>query len=219
MCLRGPAQRILSELTVGQIAVKNAFLRRFDPPGRESAYKSEFRNRSREAGESLVDYGERLRMLARKAFPFKDAAQLESDTVDQFVDGVCNFELGKHVQFCHPSSLDQAVSAAIEFEAVSNRQTQNRKPHDLNPEAPAFVHAVNSTKQSTNGTAEKDLAALILEQFEQLNKRMSQRKGSSKTYVPVSQRKCYSCGETGHMSYACPKKDSLNNNGNQAQGN
>lgn len=223
MCLRGPAQRILSELTAGQMSsyttVKNALLRRFDPPGRESAYKSEFRNRTRGEGESLVDYGERLRVLARKAYPHKETSQLESDTIDQFVDGVRNFELGNHVQFRHPVTLDQAVSAAIEFEAVSNRHTQGRKPMELNPEAPAFVHAVASAGSKTD-TIDKDLATLILEQFEQLNKKLSsQHKGSSKNYVPLAQRKCYSCGETGHMSYTCPKKSNVNNSGKENQGN
>ena len=45
MCLRGQAQNILSDLTLGQMnkysEVRAAVERRFDPPGQETAYKCE----------------------------------------------------------------------------------------------------------------------------------------------------------------------------------
>jgi len=74
MCLRGSAQKVLSELTLLQIndylAIKNDLMRRFSPSGREFAYKCEFKNKHRKEDESLTDYGEKLRTLAAIAFPY-----------------------------------------------------------------------------------------------------------------------------------------------------
>lgn len=182
------------------------------------AYKSEFRNRKRRDGESLESFGEVIRLAARKAYPNKQADLLEGDLADQFIYGLNDCELGRHVQFSHPATLDQAVSATIEFESFKARQFEQipvRKPRDLNPEAPVFVQAVQKEPSAVDATSESELGTLILEQFQKLDSRKKNFNNKISERLPLSQRKCFVCGELGHLSYDCPaKKDSKSCQGN-----
>jgi hypothetical protein len=73
MSLRGPAQKLLSDLNPIQIHNYQYLLtvlsRRFNPAERETAYRSEFRNRRQQKSETASDFGYALRKLCVKAFP------------------------------------------------------------------------------------------------------------------------------------------------------
>jgi hypothetical protein len=73
MCLRGNAQKILSDLTLGQlsdyIALRHVLSQRFDHREAEIAYRCEFRYLKRQKGKLAADYGYSLRRLAQKAYP------------------------------------------------------------------------------------------------------------------------------------------------------
>lgn len=109
MCLRGRAQRVLSELTNRElknyVELKSALTRRFCPVERETAYRCDFRNRRRKFGASVADYGYTLRRLASRAFPSFPLEMREGLTVEQFVSGLGSQELKRYVQFSHPKSL------------------------------------------------------------------------------------------------------------------
>jgi hypothetical protein len=57
----------------------------------------------------------------------KDAA-LESCITDQYIHGLGNFELQKHVQFQHPITLDMAISSAVEYCALQGSLDKILKP-------------------------------------------------------------------------------------------
>lgn len=65
--LRGPAQRILGDLTRDKLinyeALVAVLTQRFNPAEREMAYRCEFRNRKRQLRETAVDYGYALKRL------------------------------------------------------------------------------------------------------------------------------------------------------------
>lgn len=73
MSLRGNAQKLLSDLNAKQVndynEIKFALEQRFHPPGQQSAFRSDFRNRRRDKNESVTDYGYALRRLGCLAFP------------------------------------------------------------------------------------------------------------------------------------------------------
>ena len=64
---------ILSDLTLGQMnkysKVRAAVERRFDPPGREAAYKRELRDKRLHQSESILQYGYSIRRLVTLAYP------------------------------------------------------------------------------------------------------------------------------------------------------
>ncbi|CAC5361832.1 unnamed protein product [Mytilus coruscus] len=138
ICLRGNAQRALSELSREELfnfnRLKRSLTQRFCPPERETAYRCEFRNRSRrrKGEESVADYGYTLKRLVTHAFPSIPVNIRESLIIEQYISGLPNLELKRHVQFCHLTSLDRAISLALEFEAFEGSQIKPfaRKPKD-----------------------------------------------------------------------------------------
>ena len=132
MSLRGTTQKLLSDLSPEQLhdyaKVRQALTQRFNPPGRAMAYRCEFRNRKREKGESVIDYGYAIRRIGCLAFPDVPQSASESYMVDQFVYGAGDHEMKKHIQFKHVATLDEAITAAVEFEACDGSRSQVRKP-------------------------------------------------------------------------------------------
>ena len=134
MSLRGNAQRILSELGSAELynyqMLKAVLVRRFCPPEREMAHRCEFRNRKRKSKESVAEFGYALRRLSSLAYPSLQFHVREGMLLDQYIAGLDNQELRRHVQFAHPQSLDKAISLALEFEAFNATQLGSSKPTD-----------------------------------------------------------------------------------------
>ncbi|CAC5367719.1 unnamed protein product [Mytilus coruscus] len=110
MCLRGYAQKILSDLTLGQMsdynALKNVLSQRFNPREGEVAYRCEFRNRRRQNDETVAEYGYGLRRLAQQAYPTIRYHKIE------------------------PTALSQATAFASEYEAFLGPVDKIVKPRE-----------------------------------------------------------------------------------------
>lgn len=77
----------------------------------------------------MSDYGYSLRKLGQKVFPSMPGQALEICIIVQYVHGLGNFNLQKHVQFV-PFTLDQAISAAVEYCALQGYLDKVYKPID-----------------------------------------------------------------------------------------
>ncbi|XP_069110020.1 uncharacterized protein [Argopecten irradians] len=217
MCLRGNDVHVLSQLTFSQLSdyaqLKQALIQRFAPPGREYAHGSEFKSRRRVGRESLVEYGESLRNLSVLAFPDLSTREVERRSIEQFVEGLGNFEIQRYVQFSHPTTLEEAVSRAIEHESFVNRHgvpTRKPKGEDLVNDFHHVQAVSNENEGGGNPVASvtDDLKTLLLEQFDTLNKTLSQRfaRSSKRGRRDPTQIVCYACGKMGHLSYDCKHK-------------
>ena len=120
-CLRGKAQKVLSELKPSQksdyYTLTSVLAKRFSPPHRENAFRAVFRQRKRQPKESLMDYGCEVSRLAQKAyleFPYKALDQVSRE---QFVRGLSDVDMKRHVDLQNPSSLEEAISLATQFES------------------------------------------------------------------------------------------------------
>ncbi|XP_033758003.1 uncharacterized protein LOC117340350 [Pecten maximus] len=196
MSLRGPAQRILSDLTLGQTrdyGHLRSFLReRFDPTGREVAYSCQFKCRNRRDTETFVDYGQELRRLAGLAFPNLAVGARETNEMDQFIMGLGSFELRKRVQFKHQTTLEAAITAAIEFEAFEREQVTFRKPKSYVETEQAHIHACRDTEPQTSQEQERDLASLLLEGFEKLGKQLAGTgRGNNRQLNTITKKDAY----------------------------
>lgn len=235
MSLRGVAQRVLGELPREILCryetLKSVLMQRFCPPERVTAYRCEFRNRRRNREESVVEYGYALKRLASRAFPSIPIEMRESLIVEQYISGLGNQDIKRHIQFAHPSTLDRAISLAVEFEAFEGSYNVLRKPNES-------VHS-NVMALTNTGTSEKNIqktpchSNLETSRLDRLEDSMRDVKESLKnllnkperprqvekteqrihTRSPIKTRDsqkftCFNCNEEGHISRNCPKKNS-----------
>lgn len=234
MSLQGEAQRILGDLPSYTLhnyeALVNELTQRFNPFERGTAYRLEFRNRTRKSNESAMQYGYVLKRLAAKAFPQISIGAQEQWIIDQFITGLGNIELSKHVQFSHPKTVHEAIALAVEYESFDPTYRQNRKPPVV-PSAPknqANVMAVTSTDSHTEApmnqvlqlmcdtlmNTSKELTELRKEFTEIQKTKPSQKKYEKSDKIAFGkntneayqsrQIECFKCHGLGHMRRECP---------------
>ena len=170
-----------------------ALTQRFKPDGQQEAYKAEFRHRTRKRDESFMEYGYALKRLAIRAFLKITHEAREDLIVDQFLQGLADAEMRRHISLTHPSGVDQAVGLATEYETVSQsiRTPQTHEPQQ--------VAAVKGTKESDTG--------LVLQKMDQLlgcvQPKAEQPRTERPRYRNWSLVVCYRCGQTGHIAKVC----------------
>ena len=171
--LRGEAQRLHSGLTVAQLtnyhAMKQIIIDRYEPKEKDVASL-------RDKGESASYYGYHLNRLAQKEYPNLTLNQLEVYLIDQFITGLANYELQKHVQFGHPKSLHEAFDLATEYEALSGSVDRIKKP-TIESEKIAPIITQKSDNQQTGGITLEQIGKLIDKKLNSLsvNKRIRSR--------------------------------------------
>ena len=85
------------------------------------AAKATLKARRRKVGESLLDLSIDIKRLCGEAYPTLSSASLEQACVDHFTDAI-GATLAKDVIRSKPSTLDKALSEALELRAVSMRE-------------------------------------------------------------------------------------------------
>ena len=205
MCLRGHTQNILSDLTLGQMnkysEVRAAVERRFDPPGREAAYKRELRDKRLHQSESISQYGYSICRLVTLAYPEMPRDAGDVFAIDHFIHGLRSNDMKKHVHFSHPKTLDEAIPSAVEYEAFESSI-------EIPMQTTVLCNAIKRTykapgKPSTDRNESiLALANVITEGFQKLAElicKMQRRPPIRRRYKP-----CRKCGKKGHPHYKCP---------------
>lgn len=235
MSLRGVAQRVLGELPREILCqyetLKSVLMQRFCPPERVTAYRCEFRNRRRNREESVVEYGYALKRLASRAFPSIPIEMRESLIVEQYISGLGNQDIKRHIQFAHPSTLDRAISLAVEFEAFEGSYNVLRKPNEpVHSNVMALTNTGNSEKDIQKTPCHSNLETSRLDRLEdsmrdvkESLKNLSNKPERPRQVEKTEQRNhtrsqiktrdsqkfiCFNCNEEGHISRNCPKKNS-----------
>jgi hypothetical protein len=215
MSLRGQAQRVLSELTHRELNnysdLKNALSQRFSPAERETSYRCDFRNRRRRVGESAADYGYVLRRLASRAFPTFPPEMRESLIVEQYVTGLGSQELKRYVQFSHPTTLDRAISLALEFESFEGTQDSIKKHRDTEKSS---IRAIVTPKANDSdnhvdiNNLEKSIEQIVRKTLSTFMEKKHESVDDNKTTHSTTSRniKCFNCKQHGHISRNCPLK-------------
>ena len=94
--LEGPAANMLAGMTASQLDDYGCLIERlrnrYDPPGRESTYRTQLSVRTRRNGESPDEFAEAITMLAQKAYPDHEVGIADDDPItscimDRFCGG------------------------------------------------------------------------------------------------------------------------------------
>ena len=194
-CLRGKAQKVLSELKPSQksnyITLTSVLAKRFNPPHRENAFRAVLRQRRRLPKESLMDFGCEVSRLAQKAYPEFPYEALDQVSREQFVRGLSDVDMKRHVDLRNPSSLEEAISLATQFESfdlgeghgpIAGRD-ETRPSRGRSAHVQAEEQLVNKKDKSTN----EELASLR-KQIEVLIARESKAEKASKTIAELDQK-------------------------------
>ncbi|CAG2213152.1 unnamed protein product [Mytilus edulis] len=211
--------------------LKKIICQRFNPKERVAAYRCEFRTRIRRQNESLQDYGYALRRLVCLAYPDSDFNYvLEELAINQFTNGLGNFEMQKQVQFSHPKTIESAIAYADEYEAFVGTQADIRKPKDKEAEF-NIKYPVQAVKKQdidkpkpeeckTQTNASEEALIKVLDYFKEISQKLTQMSLSRNQErhnfrTPI---RCYNGGELGHIAVRCRqppkvKKDVNENNG------
>ena len=93
-----------------------ALKRRFEPASRKVVYLQEFQRRSKKITEDWVSFGEDLRVLVERAYPTLQPEAHKVLALNRFLDEIRDPQLAFGVRQRRPTTLDQAVAAAMELE-------------------------------------------------------------------------------------------------------
>lgn len=144
MSLRGSARHVLSEIPLTKSDnyddLKNIFKSYFNPGESVKAYQVEFKTARRQNGETVEDFGYALKRLALKSYPHIPYKYLEPHIVDQFIVGLGDIDLQKHVQFKHPSTIEKAIGLAIEYESFVSNFVANQMPVSVHTSDSDFIN-------------------------------------------------------------------------------
>ena len=215
--LTGHAQRVLGDLSAESCEnydeLVQALESRFAPKDRKTAFKNEFRKRKRHRGENLRDYAYTLRRLASQAFNITSYDALQELVIEQFTLGLDNVDLQKHVHFTRPTTLEAAISAAVEWEAVDFKDPSTQapsKPRSAKVKAGVMYDAnPDGGHQSTTVSEVAQLPPVsrqaMTPPYQMTTSPQGQRSTSERQHR-LDTGACLICGEIGHFRRNCPHR-------------
>ena len=87
------------------------------PPIEKTCFRAVFCQQKRESKESLMDYGSDLMLLAQRAYPEFSYTTLDQVAYYQFIRGLPDVDMKRHVDLGSSSSLDEAISLTTQYES------------------------------------------------------------------------------------------------------
>ena len=130
LCMKAKASVVMSQLSASDkssyTCMVEALRKKIGMRQVPKAAKGTLKARRRMVGESLLDLSIDIKHLCGEAYPTLSSASLEQARVDHFTDAI-GATLAKDVIRSKPSTLDKALSEALELEALELRAVRIRE--------------------------------------------------------------------------------------------
>ena len=140
-----------------------------------------------------------LNRLAQKAYPDRKLNQLQVHVIDQFITGLNDYELQKHVQFGHTKSLNEAIGLATKYESLEGSTDRIKKPKvEIENNAP-IVSQTKASQPAENLTVEQ-IDRLIEKKLNLLSVNTKPRSKSPTPNPTSEQRETTSATKTSSTS-------------------
>ena len=209
-CLRGSALEVFSHLPAED---RDDFTRlmgvlelRFGCGKQESWFRTQFRRRQRRPGESLAALARDIEKLAFQAYPEAPNDLRDSLACDQFLDAIGDADLQVIVRQSHPVCLQDAVTAAVEIEAI-RRSVRTARGESQPSSGFASRHADSVCEVNV----QKDKYQEIEDRLKALETALRPPQSRRITNFPRRNRQgsmeeveCWGCGQRGHLRRRCP---------------
>lgn len=145
--------------------------------------------------------------------------------IEQYISGLGDADLKRHVQFSHPSSLDNAISLALEFKAFEDSQIVPRKPKSdyISSVCPVVrKEVVNESLHPSNAIVGKLLEGI--NEIQNSMKAILQSKSDNTGHFSPRFRnqnrrhtQYFHCKNEGHTKRGCPLLEEQTRDKNQTQ--
>ena len=224
MLLEGGALDTLTNQVVelDYAGAKNALSARFGTTVTQLQAHAELARACQEPGETVDSFSERLRSLGRLAYPSVAMGDASVDLTlnSRFLGGIRDAWLQEKLCQISPKSLANAVMEPKKL--VSQQETIRAvcRPH---PGQASVMPAVTNAPSAV-GPEEDRLAALemrmddiqrnlqrVADSLPSSNRAVSDGPSTNHTIdtarIRSGRRRCYGCGEEGHLKRACPRQN------------
>ena len=176
--------------------------------------KRALRARRRERNEKLPDLASSLRRLVGKAYPEAIPDLQDSLAKDQFIDALEGREIRMKIRESGPKMLDEAVSRALQIEAMyeaESRRTKGRSVRVIQEPAQDERSAFAELLKQNTAAINQMVNFVQQRQQQQLpsSSSESERKQNGRGLGPNKrdriQRRCFRCHKRDHYIADCPQ--------------
>jgi hypothetical protein len=166
-------------------------------PGRQAEkHLAELRNRVKQNDESYRELGRAITKLCMLAYPESTYGERQRHSKIYFVEAVPETELRMMISTARPTTLDEAIQLAEEFDGI--RRLEKQRSHHAGT-SKASVRAVTTDEE--NGRNQNDQCLKRIEDM--VGKLCEATLGRQRPAGNVNNMRCWLCGQEGHFAKRC----------------
>ncbi|CAC5393515.1 unnamed protein product [Mytilus coruscus] len=173
-------------------------------------YKTKFNATKQLQGDTLLDLGNKIRKLARKAYPTIEAGLRDELARDQFGRALTNVDMTLKLRHCMPATLDDGIRMAIDWQTVELDFRKDKSTTCFEPPKADSLSAGEcsaTTQETALMTMMNEVLRMTKEDRERARRSRGQNiagKGRGRGRNE-NDYKCFICGSEQHLKRNCPK--------------